>query len=242
MPLIRLALLLVLGELFGCAHGEQLRDQFTTHELTIPFKELLQQEAVAPVIVLGTVTSVTPMGGPQRSAGEPRILTELTQINIDVEIPIRGGTGTGPMSFYYFKYSSENRVELGRPTYVPEIGQRRIYFLKPWDRTYRTIGDVIPYNLPVRSGRHNRQICRGKQAGCCIAEILLTVEEDASAVAFVNELGSLTAYAAGELCSPGRAQELLQQLISNPDERVAHAASDIMTVLEQWWPQLKASR
>lgn len=240
MPLIRLALIVVLGALFGCAHGEQIEDQFTTLELTIPFKELLQRAVSAPVIVVGLVTSVTPMGRPKPSAGEPRILTELVDIKIDVEIPIRGAVGAGPLSFYFFRYSPDNRVDLGRPTYAPEVGQRRIFFLKPWKRTFRTIGDVIPYSLAVRSGRPDTDLCRAKTAGCCIAEILLTVQNDATTVAFVNDLGAYSAYAAGELCSPGRAKELLLLLSSHPDKRVSVAASDIITVLDGWWPQLRA--
>ena len=45
---------------------------------------------------------------------------------------------------------------------------------------------------------------------------------------FVHDLGPLSAYAAGVLCSPLRAQELLEQLAKNTDARIADSATDIL--------------
>jgi hypothetical protein len=242
MQMIRLIAGIALGSLVGCTHAADLQDQFKMSDYRLPFNERLRIEEAAPIIVLGKVLAVSNVGGSQRSLGDPRIKTQLTQITIDVEETIKGGVRSNPMEFYFFAYSSENEVDLGVPRYVPEVGQRRIYFLKPWEDTYRSVGDVTNYNLPVRSGTRTRGFCQGKEPGCCMAEILLLPAPDTDVEWFVHDLGPSSAYAAGVLCSPRKAQELVKQLTHNPDTRIADGAVDILYMLEQWWPSLKSGR
>ena len=242
MQIIQLLAAIALGSLTGCTHAADLQDQFRMSDYRLSFDERLRIEEAAPIIVLGNVLAVSNVGGPRKSLGDPRLKTQLTQIRIDVEETIKGSVRSNPMEFYFFAYSRENEVDLGVPRYVPEVGQQRIYFLKPWEDTYRSVGDVTNYTLPVRSGAHARGFCQSKEPGCCIAEILLVPAQDIDVEWFVHDLGPYSAYAAGVLCSPRKAQDLLKELAQNPDTRIADSAIDIMSMLGQWWPQLKTDR
>lgn len=241
MQLAGILAVIALSSLVGCTHAADLQDQFGMSDYRLSFDERLRIEKAAPNIVLGKVLAVNEVGKPRRSPGDFRIKTQLTRIKIDVEEVIKGDVRSNRMNFYFFTYSSQNKVDLGVPRYEPEVGQRRVYFLRPWQDSYRSVGDVTNYNLPVRSGTHARGFCQGKEPGCCIAEILLVPTQDIDVQWFVHELGPLSAYAAGVLCSPRKAQELLQQLAQNPDTRIADSATDIMSMLGQWWPQLKSA-
>jgi hypothetical protein len=90
---------------------------------------------------------------------------------------------TKDLEFYFFAFSPDNQVDLGIPRYVPEVGQRRVYFLSPWENTFRSVGDVTDYSLPVRTGSPSRQSCNDQEPGCCIAEVLLTPKPDAEIAA-----------------------------------------------------------
>lgn len=235
MQVIQILAGIALVCLAGCTRAAELRDQFRMADYPLPFDKRLRAEVAAPIIVLGRVLAVDEVGGPKTSPGDSRIKTQLTQIKIAVEETIKGSVSSNPTEFYFFTYSSQNHTDLGVPRYMPEVGQHRIYFLKPWGNTYRSIGDVTDYSLPVRSGTRTQGFCKGKEPGCCMAEILLIPTVGAEIEWFVRELG-LTTYAAGVLCSSCRAQELLKQLSQNPDVRIANSAMDIMPLLEQWWP------
>lgn len=209
------------------------------YDYRLPYDERLRIELAAPVIVLGKVLAVTEVGEPKKSPGDPRIKTQLTRIKIDAEQAIRG-VAPGPMEFYFFTYAMQNTIDLGVPRYIPEVGQHRIYFLKRWENTHRSIGDVTNYHLPVRTGTHAAGFCQGKEPGCCIAELLLTPAKGVDKEWFVHQLGH-SAYSAGVRCSPGKAQDLLRQLERNPDVQIANGARDAMSMLKQSWPQPKSS-
>src|SRR5579864_7945646 len=236
MPVIRLALGLLIGGLTGCIHAAELRDQFTTSEYTLPFNKRLQIESTAPIIVLGTVVHVSEIGAAQRSPGDLRVFTQLTQITINIEAVIKGAMTAEAIEFYFFTYSPRNEADLGVPRYIPEVGQRRIYFLKYWETTYRSIGDVTNYTLQVASGTHRPGFCQGKDPGCCIADILLIPTEDVDVGWFALELGRSSAYAAGGLCSPVKIVELISTLTRYPNKEIADSAIKTMHMLPQWWP------
>jgi hypothetical protein len=229
---------LALWSLAGCSHAVQLQDRFQISEYRLPFKERLHIEAKAPIIVFGRVNSVTNIGGPKQSPGDPRVKTQLTTIGIDVLQTIKGKLNDSRLKFYFFAYSQENQVDLGVPTYTPEVGQDRIFFLEAWQGVFRSIGDVTNYNLKVRSGARGGRPCRETAAGCCVAELLLVPSDGIDVDRFVQELGP-TLFAAGVLCSPQKAQDFLKQLMQHPDSRLSGAALAVHPSLEQWWPQLK---
>jgi hypothetical protein len=223
--------------LIACTQASDLADQFQVSEYRLAMAERLQKEVAAPVIVAGTVVSVRNIGAPTRSPGDPRILTQLTTIRVDVEHVIKGSITVNPVDFYFFVYSDENRRDLGVPRYIPAPGHRRIYFLKPWADGYRSVGDVTMYNLALWTGTHSKEVCDNKGAGCCIAELLLSPQQDITPETFIREMGP-SAYAAGVLCSPQASQQLLERLSKSADTRIAAAASDALSMVTQWWPHL----
>jgi len=237
MQIGKIVAALALCGLTGCGRDPGLQDQFTKSDYRLPFEERLRIEEAAPVIVCGSVLAVNEVGAPRRSPGDSRIKTQLTRIGIAVEEVVKGGITASPLEFYFFTYSFANHSDLGVPRYSPEVGQRRIFFLRPWEHGYRSVGDVTNYNLAVQTGRHPRDFCQGKSPGCCIAELLLVPAQAPDIHWFVHDLGP-DAYAAGVLCSPGASRDLLQRLVRNPDGRIAGSAADIMSMLPQWWPQL----
>jgi hypothetical protein len=217
---------LTIGLIVGCKGSPSFSDRFTMAEYRLTFSERLRFEITAPVIVLGRVTKVNEIGKPRHSPGDSRILTQLTEIELTVEDTMHGDIRDGRLAFYYFTYSSQNTTDLGVPRYIPEVGQRRIYFLTRDGNTYRSIGDVTNYNLPVRSGIHSSEPCRGTP-GCCIAEVLLVPGKDVDIGAFATYLDQ-DAYAASTLCSPQKARELLEQLMNYPDKRIANQAREVL--------------
>jgi hypothetical protein len=157
-----------------------------------------------------------------------RIRTELTRIRVEIEAVIKGDLSSNPTDFYYFTYSPDtSEVDLGVPRYLPEVGQRRIYFLKPSGGSYRSVGDVTDYTLRVSSGSHTMDFCTGKSPGCCIAEILLAPQPDIDAGRFVADLIQ-SEYAAEVLCSRPTARELVQKLIQYPDQRISEGAREVL--------------
>ena len=239
MQVVRTLVGMALVTLLGCTNVANIQDGFRRADYRLPEGERSRIEMAAPVIVVGRVIAVNQVGGPRRSPGDSRVKTQLTRIRIDVEQAVKGNPGPSPTDFYYFTYALENVADLGVPKYVPEVGQRRIYFLKPWNNTYRSVGDVTNYTLRVPSGAHTTGFCRGKEPGCCIAEILLVPGPDLDAERFVSDLLKAT-YTAGEVCSPARARDLLKELTRNPDVRIANGAIDSMYMAEQRWPQLNS--
>lgn len=225
MPQLTYALAAVVAAAaFGCAHASDLRDSFDKSQYYELFDHKLRVEVAAPVILAGRVVKVTQLGGPRRSAGDPSLKTQLTRITIDVENVIKGSVTASPVDFLYYIFSPENTRDLARLRYIPEIGQRRIFFLTSGKGHLRSIGDVTDYTLRLASGRHGRDFCYGQEPGCCIARILLTpgeseIDNDAFARSLVE-----SEYVAEVLCSPTEARGLLQSLVQYPDQRVAAGA------------------
>ncbi len=219
-----LAALLV--ALTGCSRLD-FKDSFDINEYRLPFAERLRKEAAAPIIVVARVVRIEEIGRPMRSPGDPRVQTQLAQIAADVETVIKGEVRSNRVNFYYFTYSQRNRLDLGVSRYIPHVGQRRIYFLKPWRNDYRSIGDATDYTLPVSGGTYNGAFCRGRSPGCCIAKILLQPMPDVDTRWFVAHLVQAE-YAAEILCCQSMARELMHKLTENPDARISAAARKVV--------------
>jgi hypothetical protein len=194
----------------------------------LPFDRRLRLEGGAPVIVLGHVLQVDEIGQPQQSSREPRIGTQLTRITIGVEEVIKGNVKLNQIEFYYFTFSpAASEVDLGVPRYLPDVGQRRIYFLKPSYGSYRSVGDVTDYTLRVSSGSHTKGFCRGKSPNRCIAEILLLPQADVDTKLFIVDL-IRSEYVAEVLCSRLTAEDLMQKLTHHPDQSIADGAREVI--------------
>jgi hypothetical protein len=225
-----LAVVTIAGLLGSSTTAQDQRDFFRKSDYRLPFDQRLRFEVGAPIIVLGRVIEVNPIGDPKRSQGDPRILVQLTRLTIYVEEVIKGTIRTNPAEINLFTYSSENKLDLGVPRYIPAVGQLRIYFLRPLQNGYRSVGDVTNYNLSVQSGTHEKGFCKGKKPGCCIAAILLIPGQSLDVETFVAHLYDAE-YAANTLCSPSAAHDLLVQLSENPNRQIADGAQELLKAL-----------
>jgi hypothetical protein len=230
----RLILSSLLAALIGCAQQLDLADQFRRADLHQPFEQRLRSELTAPLIVLGRVVSSNEVGAPRPSAGASVIKVQLTRIRIVVEEVVKGTVADNAIDFYYFVYSPDaSAVDLGVPRYLPAVNQHRLFFLKKVRGVYRSVGDVTDYTLRVSSGTFHRGFCQGKLPGCCIAEILLSPQEDVNADLFVSDLVNAE-YCARVLCTPQTARNLLQQLANGSVERIAARAREVISGTR--WP------
>jgi hypothetical protein len=225
----RLVLSSLLAALIGCAQQFDLADQFRRADLHLPFEQRLRFELAAPLIVLGRVVSLTEVGGPRPSAGAAPIKVQLTRIRIEVEDVVKGAVAGNALDFYYFVYSPDaSETDLGVPRYLPALNQHRVFFLKEVGGVYRSVGDVTDYTLRVSSGTFHRGFCQGKSPGCCIAEILLSPQEDVNRDLFVSDLVSAE-YCARVLCTSQMARDLLLELTRGSDERIAARAREVIS-------------
>lgn len=207
------------------------RDLFRASEYHLQFDQRLRIEGGAPIIILGSVLDATDIGEPKTSKGDSRILVQHTRLSVHIEEVIKGNVGEDRADIDLFTYSQQNKVDLGLPLYIPEIGQRRIYFLRAENHRYRSVGDVTNYNIPVRTGLHSKGFCKGKTPGCCIAEILLIPGTDAAVESFVAHLYEAE-YTASILCSKRTAIDLLTQLTQHADKTIAEGAEQLLDALE----------
>jgi hypothetical protein len=139
---------------------------------------------------------------------------------------IKGAVSLNQIEFYYFAYSpAASEVDLGVPRYLPAVGQRRIYFLKRFEASYRSIGDVTDFTLRVSSGSHARGFCSGESPGCCIADLLLIPQPDVDVKWFIADLVQ-SEYAAEVLCSRPVARALMQKLVDYPEPGISERARE----------------
>ena len=107
----------------------------------------------APIIVIGTVTSVATLGRPLRS--EPTFVLYLNLARIAVENVLRGEVRTGELSVYFLGLPSPYQGGWnGPPPLVLPRGSRHIFFLKRDHGAIRTAADYLSCTVPVDSGSH----------------------------------------------------------------------------------------
>ena len=228
MQLTGAGAVLTVAALVACTQAADLRDQFRVSDTQLPFDQRLHFEATAPLIVLGHVLETREIGRPRRSSADRRIKVQLTRIKVDVTEVIKGNVRSSPLEFYYFTYApGASAIDLGAPRYLPSVGQERIYFLKPFGDSYRSIGDVTDYTLRVSSGTHSTVFCAAKSPGCCIAEMLLVPQQNVDPRRFIGDLIE-SEYASEVLCSRRAAQDLMQRLTQSPDQRISDAARAVI--------------
>jgi hypothetical protein len=230
--------LFLLGRLALCAAAVQPEERFKMADLTQPFEEKLRREMAAPVIVLGRILEVDEVGSARPSRTDPQIKLQLTRITLQTDRVVKGTVPGTVTTIYYYCYSVENERDLGIPSYQPQTGQVRLFFLEPYGSGYRSIGDVADYTLRVTTSGQQLGFCNAKDPGCCIAELLLSPGPTIDVPWFVHDLGP-NSYAAGTVCSPAAAKSLVNELLKNSDMRVAAAAQDAMDMVRQWWPVIR---
>jgi hypothetical protein len=165
--------LIALLLLSGCKKPQGPPDLYDPAELSRSFEDRVRLQTAAPIIVVGVVETFRVAGKPVPSQRDKRINLDLTEVTIQVEQTIMGSISSKHLNFWYYNYSSHNEQDLGRRRYLPNPGQRRIFFLSPSPPGYRSIGDVVDYTFPLRSGHHSKDFCAHETVGCCIAELML---------------------------------------------------------------------
>ena len=226
MPITRL----LIGTIVFCAAGcssAALKDRFRFED--IRFEQRLEVVKGAPVVVFGRVLEVQNVGSPSSSGADRRVKTQLIQVKASVEVPIKGNISKDEMQFYYFAFSSESSIGPRIRPYYPETGQERVFFLEPWENTFRSVGDVADYTLRVRSGGHPKDFCSGKTPESCIADMLLIPREGADPAEFAAYLPE-SAYVTSILCSPEAARTLLERLTSNTIPVISENAKSTLSM------------
>lgn len=204
--------------------GGEMQPRFDVGEYKISFEARLLKSIHAPVIVQGTVVSVQSIGMPQPCPADKRVAAQLQKITITPEAVIRGGNLSDKLTFYFFSYAnSASKADLGRLRYLPEPGQRRVFFLIRENTFLRSIGDVTDYTLMTGSAPRPAGMCNGRTAGCCLAEHLLDPTGQADIEIFVRYMGK-AAFVADTLCSPKYAASRLRMLTLSPIREIAEGA------------------
>jgi hypothetical protein len=147
-----------------------------------------------------------------------------------VEEVIKGDVRSNLIEFYFFAFSHESDVDLGVRRYRPDVGQRRIYFLKPSNNGYRSVGDVTDYTLGISSGHRAKGSCEGKSSGCCIAELLLVPQPDVESITFAQSLID-GEYVAEAVCSRPVAFDLVRKLTVYPDKQISDSANEVLAAM-----------
>lgn len=200
--------------LVGCTQAPTLLDLFRASDYQDPPGRGLAYVLKAPIVVLGVVTGAHAVGRPKPAREDPRLLVQLTRITIQTEMVIKGGLKVGSLSFYYYTFSRQNRLDLGIHYYVPTVGERRLFFLEQSNDIYRSVGDVTDYTLAVRSGLHDRAVCASESLGCCVAKLLMTPGQGYDSEAFALGL-HYSVHVSNLLCS----RAVTRQLLNNLDAR-----------------------
>jgi len=180
----------------------------------------------APVVVVGKTVSIRKIGSPRRAARDARLLIQLLEVYVEVENELRVIESVKNMSFYVYTAAEEQPVYLGVARYMPVIGERRVFFLKPYGRAYRSVGDVTDYTIPVYSGGHSRDFCGRDSVGNCIAKIILTPGCRFDRIPFLEHLRQ-TAGHAETLSSKEHADRLLGSLVESNDTAISRVARRI---------------
>lgn len=211
----------------GCLPSVDLPDLFRVADFQDPPGVRLNYIRSAPVVAVGTVTAAKPIGKERRASQDNRIMIQLTRISLRVENVLRGRVDEGDVDFYYYTFAAHNKMDLGVAHYLPVKGERRVFFLKPFNSSYRSVGDVTDYTIPVLSGQHNSDICRSDSFGECLAKILLTPGTGYNYESFAATLRK-SAYIAEMASSKGFAYQLLQDLARNQNETISIRAASIL--------------
>ncbi len=187
----------------------------------------------AEIVVVARVAGFRGVGAPRPSTALPRMLIECAEITGDVENVLKGDYTGRTIRFFYYLYSSRNRVDLGPPRYVPAEGQRRVFFLVREGSSLRSVGDVRDYTLKVSSGFHRSSSLDGLSFGQRLASVLLTPGEGYHSRDFAISLGQAE-YVSDRVAGSRYTDELLERLESGADPSLSQEARGLMADRTYW--------
>lgn len=186
------------------------------------------------LVVVATIEAVDPLGAPERSKAKSPIQTsfliEPIRMRIVVENAFKRQPPSQAIDVYGYIYSRRNDRQLGHPLpFEPEIGQRRLLFLRFEGNRVRLLHDVFDYSLRVFSGRHNTIDPKfASSDGAAISWMLLTRSEGNIAEGFAVQLSQYAWYA-HELAGTPVMMELVAQLAADPNYRVREEATQLLS-------------
>lgn len=126
----------------------------------------------APVIAVGTISSLTPKGSALAEGPGQPIQVRLFELTVDIENVIRGDVRVRNIRVYRYGH------ELGQlPGHIPVQpffpGERRVFCLLPEGVDYREVEDIVAGSFVVASGAHPQRDREKKSVLQQIAEVLL---------------------------------------------------------------------
>lgn len=176
--------------------------------------------AQSPLVLLGTVQSVEPVGPVVRTADARDYKVRLHRISFAVEAALRGGVRSGRIDVYAYQWA-ESYVLNGKNIDDSTPRGRRIYFLAVDGGRFRCFQDVYRSYIEVQSGRHPDLVIPGRSPLLeTIAEILLTsgqgVDPEAFGDGYLSGAISLAKASIGQT----RTLVLVKPLLASPDELI----------------------
>lgn len=108
--------------------------------------------AEAPIIAVGTVRTVEPVGEPQPAARLPRFPLRVQVIRFDLEVLLKGDIPPGRMKFCHFASASHDPLPTHQSAFQAAAGQRYLFFLAAENGAYRAVTDAEVVAIPLYAG------------------------------------------------------------------------------------------
>ncbi len=174
----------------------------------------------APIVIVGKTLLFRPVGRPTGAARLPGLELQLTELNVIVENVLRGSV-TGSVATFYMYLWSGGEEHVSGFKYHPEVGERRVYFLKRDKGVLRSVGDVMEcYTIRISSGSHeDSRMAPGILVSEAISVMLLS-EGTEMTCEFAAELDKSYDIAM-QLTSKRHARELLRALLETTHDGLA---------------------
>ncbi len=190
----------------------------------LSYRELMEK---ASIVVIGKVAEVKVVGPEVRTSDEHRYPLRLQRLAIQAENVLKGEARSGRMIFYRFAWSPD-RAMVG-PWGILVPGDRSVFFLDTEDGVLRSIIDLYPSHIEVRSGGHASYKPRAEQSlEESIAELLLTPGTDTRPEVFSQALQVASAISI-ELIGHAGTLRLMKPLLASEEPLLKKRACSVMT-------------
>ena len=175
----------------------------------------------SPVIVVGKVNSVTPLGDTFHIG--KRFAVRLQRVELLPEHFLRGRSPRESATFYQYAWAGEHILDWAMDVVRP--GSRRIFFLDQDGDLLRATVDLGSSHLTIPAGHHGAgELGVGElPVRETIARLLLKPAADFDARSFAGSLPTGT-YQAERIVGAARVSELLRALVNHSDPELSARA------------------
>jgi hypothetical protein len=181
----------------------------------------------APIVVVGKVRETKVVGPEVRTTDEHSYPLRLRQVTVEAENVIKGQVSAGEVVFYRYDWSPDHAM-VG-PWGILGPGTRYVLFLDREDGELRSMADLYPSHIEVRSGRHaGHERREEKSVEESIAELLLTPGADVQPETFSQGLDSASFYSI-DLIGDAGTLRLMKRLLASDDPLVRRRACDVIS-------------